>query len=185
MAASLPFVYNLKANIVDKSTTTENLDFTEYENNSDAGSIKIKPDYANTPWYVDNVEPLMYGNEDLQKVIGNIEPPTNRDIMYWYNGSGFTKLSDNAIETGTRNSVDGWNNINNHMQKYIDEDLCSIRTTVANKVAKGTAKTEGVQQFLNADNIPPTTKGAYPIILEYTLPGKSKTTSEYKMNLNL
>ncbi|MCQ2374615.1 MAG: hypothetical protein MJ069_01760 [Salinivirgaceae bacterium] len=179
------FVYNLKANIVDKSTTTENLDFTEYENNSDAGSIKIKPDYANTPWYVDNVEPLMYGNEDLQKVIGNIEPPTNRDIMYWYNGSGFTKLSDNAIETGTRNSVDGWNNINNHMQKYIDEDLCSIRTTVANKVAKGTAKTEGVQQFLNADNIPPTTKGAYPIILEYTLPGKSKTTSKYQMNLNL
>lgn len=180
-----PFVYNLKTNIVDQGATIENLDFTEYDNNSDAGNIKIKPDYANTPWYVDYVKPLMYGNEDLRKVIGNIEPPTNREIMYWYNGYGFTKITEYVLETGTRSSVGGWNNINNHMQSYIDDDLFSYRTIVANRIAKGITKAEGIERFLNANNIPATTKGAYPIVFEYTLPGKSKTTSKYQMNLNL
>lgn len=127
----------------------------------------------------------MYGNEDLRKVIGNIGPPINKDVIYWYNSSGFTKLNENALETGTRNSAGGWNNINNHMQKYIDEDLCSIRTTVANKLAKGTPKTDGVQQFMNANNIPATTSGEYPVVFEYTLPGKSKTTSKYNMSIKL
>ena len=71
------------------------------------------------------------------------------------------------------------------MQSYIDDDLCSIRTIVANKLANGTPKTDGVQQFMNANNIPATTSGEYPVVFEYTLPGKNKTTSKYQMNLNL
>lgn len=126
----------------------------------------------------------MYGNEDLRKVIGNIGPPINKDVIYWYNSSGFTKLNENALETGTRNSAGGWNNINNHMQKYIDEDLCSIRTTVANKLARGASNSDGIQYFMGANNIPSTTKGAYPIVFIQTLTGKNITTSEYQMNIN-
>lgn len=180
-----PFVYNLKANIVDQSATIENIDFTEYDNNSDVGNIKIRPVYSKTLWYVDYVKPLMYGNADLRKVLGNIEPPTNREIIYWYNSYDFTKLSDNAIETGARITVGGWNNINNHMQQYIDDDLFNYRTIVSSKLADGTPNTAGIQQFMNANNIPATTKGAYPIEFEYTLPGKNKTTSKYQISLNL
>jgi len=69
------------------------------------------------------------------------------------------------------------------MQKYIDNDLCNFRTIVANKLAKGAARTVGVQTFMNANNIPPTIAGVYPVIFEYTLPGKRAKTSDYQMNL--
>ncbi|MBO7593625.1 MAG: hypothetical protein J6T12_01545 [Salinivirgaceae bacterium] len=176
-----PYVYNLKTNILDNCSPTENFDYAEYMNYSHSGNIKIKPAYSQTPWYVNKVKPLMYGNTDLRNLIGSIEPPTNDSIMYWY--SSFSQLNDNIIETNGRQSISRWNTLNNHMQKYIDNDLCNYRTIVANKLAKGAARTVGVQTFMNANNIPPTIAGVYPVIFEYTLPGKSAKTSEYQINL--
>lgn len=176
-----PYVYNLKTNILDNCSPTENFDFAEYENYTGKGNIKIKPVYSQMPWYENKVKPLMYGNTDLRNLIGNIAPPIHDSIMYWY--SSFPKLSDNAIETNGRQSISRWNTINNHMQKYIDNDLCNFRTIVANKLAKGAARTVGVQTFMNANNIPPTIAGVYPVMFEYTLPGKSAKTSEYQINL--
>jgi len=176
-----PYVYNLKTNILDNSSPTENLDFAEYENYTGKGNIKIKPIYSQTPWYSNSVKPLIYGNTDLRNLIGSIEPPTNDSIMYWY--SSFSQLNDNIIETNGRQSISRWNTLNNHMQKYIDNDLCNFRTIVANKLAKGAARTVGVQTFMNANNIPPTIAGVYPVIFEYTLPGKRAKTSDYQMNL--
>ena len=180
-----PYVYNLKTNIIDNSAHTENFDFTEYDNDSDKGNIKIKPIYSQTPWYVNNTSPLMYGNTDLRNLIGNIQPPTHAEVMYWYNSSDFTKLVDNDIETNARLSVSAWNTINNHMQYYMDKDLADFRTKVSDKLAKGATKTAGVQRFLNADNIPPTETGNYPILFQYTLPGKNVVTSEYQVNTYL
>lgn len=177
-----PYVYNLKTNILDNCSPTENFDFAEYENYTGNGNIKIKPVYSQMPWYENKVKPLMYGNTDLRNLIGNIAPPIHDSIMYWY--SDFTKLNDNNMETNSRQEgVSDWNVINNFMQKFIDNDLCNYRTTVANKLAKGATKTPGVQTFMNANNIPSTTKGGYPIVFEYTLPGKNMKTSDYQMNL--
>ncbi len=176
-----PFVYNLKTNILDNCSPTENFDFAEYENYTGKGNIKIKPVYSQTPWYVDKVKPLMYGNTDLRNLIGNIAPPIHDSVMYWY--SSFPKLEDNAKETDGRENISRWNTINNYMQKFIDKDLCNYRTIVANKLAKGATKTAGVQTFLNANNIPSTVAGKYPIVFEYTLPGKNMKTSDYQMDI--
>lgn len=176
-----PYVYNLKTNILDNCSPTENFDFAEYENYTGKGNIKIKPMYSQMPWYENKVKPLMYGNADLRNLIGNIAPPTHDSVMYWY--SDFTKLNDNNMETNGRQSISRWNNINNYMQKFIDNDLCNYRTIVAIKLAKGATKTAGVQTFMNANNIPPTVVGMYPIVFEYTLPGKNKKTSDYQMNI--
>lgn len=177
-----PHVHNLKTNIIDNCTPTENFDFTEYENYTGNGIIKINPVYSQTPWYENSVKPLMYGNTDLRNLIGSITPPTNDSIIYWY--GDITKLSDNAIETNnSQTNAIGWNVINNYMQEFIDKDLYNYRTTVAYKLVNGAAKTTGVQFFLNANNIPPTEAGMYPILFEYTLPGKNIKTSDYQINV--
>lgn len=180
-----PFVYNLKTNIVDNSAVTENFDYVEYDNDSNTGNIIIQPVYDDMPWYTNHVKSLIYGNNDLCKLIGNIAPPINKEIFYWHSNIGFAKLSDDIIGTGTRINMGKWNSLNNHMQKYIDNDFCRYRTIVADKLVNGVNKTDGIRRFFEANNIPPTINGRYPVLFKYILPGKNIKTSEYKINLNL
>lgn len=68
------------------------------------------------------------------------------------------------------------------MQHYIDKDFTHAHNVVSNKLIKDADRSEGVKLFMMQDNLPATTKGAYPIVMRYTLPGKNIVTSEIIIN---
>ena len=180
-----PYVYNIKCNFNDNTPQVENFDIVEYNyDNRDHNLIHIEPDYQNTPWYVNNVAPLMYGNSDLRMVVGNVAPPTHNDVVDIYMNTSYTvEVDDNMLETDDRLAMTNWNVINNHMEEYIDNDLCQWHDYVANKLTNASNRSTGVNAFMAANNIPVTTKGKYPVVVKYQLPGKTKVTTTKRIDL--
>ncbi len=182
-----PFVNEINSTILENNTAVvENLDFAEYSNSEyDTKIVHFEPIYEQTPWYYNNVEPWLYGNKDLQKVTGKIEPPKKDGVVVYYrNNVGEISLNDNIIETNGRLGISMWNSIINYLEHYIDDDLYNYQTYIANKIARDSDRSTGVKEFMAVDNIPKTEHGNYPVKAKYILPGKTIKTSEYQINLN-
>lgn len=175
-------VFQLIANITDKTTKPEIIDYYE-RNNGDNNLIVLTPDYANTKWYSDNIAPLLYENSDVEKIVGNKEPPTSIGVANIGFVDAQRKLTDNETQTGIFNSRYYLGAYNNNISQHIDNDMYDIKTEVANYACNHTT-TEGVSNLLSAQHFPVLTKGNYPIIIKYKLPGKNLITSIKQMNID-
>jgi hypothetical protein len=91
-------------------------------------------------------------------------------------------LTNTEKETNGRLLLNKFSALNNEMQHFIDEDFTHARTVVSNTLVNDADRSEGVKLFMMQDNLPATTKGAYPIVMRYTLPGKNIVTSEIIIN---
>ncbi len=176
-------VFQLIANITDKTTKPEIIDYREYDYYNEGKNLMIlTPDYANTRWYTDKIAPFLYENPDVEKIVGNKEPPASIGIanMGFLDDQG--KLTDSELETGIFSSRDDLGAYNNNISIYIDQEMSDIKTEVANYVRSHT-KTQGIDKLFSVERFPILTRGNYPIIIKYKLLGKSLVTSSMRIDI--
>ena len=179
-------VYSLVANIADKTIVTELFDEVEYNRSDlDKSLVKIVPDYASTPYYTQNISPLIYENSDVENLVGDYNAPTHNEVVILGLDAQGLKLQQHDIETGVHcNKVKAKGAINNYTQYYADKDLVAIRTKLSNILTQENQRPEGVKKLFEVDKLPNFTRGQYPLVFKYVLPGKNIITSEYEININ-
>ena len=178
-------VYSLVANVADQTAVTEAFDVVEYNrNNLDPNLVVIEPDYANTPYYTQNIAPLIYENADVEHLVGDYQPPKHNEVVTLCLDAQGLQLQQADIETGMHAArVMPKGAINNYMQLYADRDLTAIRTKLSNILTQESQRPEGVKRLFQADKLPNFTSGQYPLVFKYVLPGNGIVTSEYKINV--
>lgn len=179
-------VYSLVANIADKTIVTELFDEVEYNRSDlDKSLVKIVPDYASTPYYTQNISPLIYENSDVENLVGDYNAPTHNEVVILGLDAQGLKLQQHDVETGVHcNKVKAKGAINNYTQYYADKDLVAIRTKLSNILTQESQRPEGVKKLFEVDKLPNFTRGQYPLVFKYVLPGKNIITSEYEININ-
>lgn len=179
--------FSIDVALTETSSETEFFDKFEYDrNNLDACIIKVNPNYPHTQYYKEKIAPVLYDNTDVEAIIGNYDAPNGNDVVLL---SGFSlgfSLESEDIQTGVHSAyISEYGAINNHMQFFMDQDLYNMRTKLANMQTKSKdyEQKEGVKKLFSTDFIPSFSRGIYPVLFRYTLPGKNIVTSTYIVNV--
>ena len=135
-------------------------------------------------WYKKLVAPDIYENANLRSVVGNINPPSNHDVVsVEFRSLNLPRLDDMMIESNSRPNKSHYGAITNNCLRFIDEDRMNYRSEIANMASHG-ANMKSVEKFMSLDNIPVLTFGKYPYYIKYVLPGKGIVTSKYRINVS-
>lgn len=129
-----------------------------------------------------NIVPLLYGNNDVVKITGNIKPPTTIDVVKvgWFETS--KTITDSELEIGKIRGRNPYGAFNNNISEKIDNDFYHAQTTMANYATKNTVS-QNVSDILATSMLPALTKGNYPIKAVYKLPGKNHITHTKQINI--
>ncbi len=178
-------LFSLNANIDETSTQLESFDIVEYdENNLDANLIKIEPYYVDMPYYMDKIAPLLYENYDVETIVGNYIAPINGDVVRLRMNDKNLCVNSIDIQTSQQSRlIMGTGSIDNYMQLFFGSDFKKMTTKLVNSLIYNGQYANGIVKLLTTDNIPRFTKGRYPIVFKYTLPGKGIVTSEYTTDI--
>lgn len=178
-------IYCLVADFKELTPKAEVFDGIEYDYyNPSNNLIQLTPDYSNTAWYTSKIAPLIYENADVRSVVGSITPPVDIALARIGLWEESTILSDVSLETGLTEEKINIGAFGNEISYFIDQDYNSIQRELAKYTTNHTA-TDGVKQLLQTDDLPSLTRGNYPIIAKYKLPGKDviKTTKRLDFKL--
>lgn len=180
-----PYVYALINNIYDNTALAEIFDESEYgDADYNKRLIQFEVDYNSTEWYKTYVAPNIYENVSLRSFLGDINPPSNQDVVsVEFRSLSLPRLDDTMIEANIRPNKSHYGAITNNCLKYIDEDRMRYRTEIANKASHGVDMGK-VNAFMSLDHIPALTFGEYPYIIKYVLPGKGLVTTKYRINVS-
>ena len=121
----------------------------------------------------------------MKKIVGKIAVPNTNDVVLINQTSKAEKMSNTVIETNTRISIIKYGAFENYMFYFIDAKMPSLHAIVANRIVNISERSANVTRFMQTSNIPTVTNGVYPIMMRYTLPGKSIVTSEIIINTKL
>lgn len=176
-----PHVYEINTGVQDFSSSVEMFDLSEINMaDADDNLIRIVPVYNATPWYVNQVKPLIYGNADVLKATDmvGLMPKENSDVVTVGSASKFNMLTDELLKSNSRTSVSKFAAFTNNASYHINNDYKSLRTILANTVVATNLRTDKVASFLATNHIPDLTPGEYGLELRYVLPGKNKVSSK-------
>lgn len=138
-----------------------------------------------TPWYVEEIQNLIYGNIPYQEASKVIKwrdvnicglPPKN-DIRIWQAFNNYPVLTDPEIETGVQTQKALASSLFYTMPYYWSEDYYGLRNYLAYKYSYNLTSNELIDKVLMNFSLRPVKPGLYPLKLDYILPGINKTTS--------
>lgn len=176
-------IFELIANLTDKTAKPEILDRFEYNYNNEGNNLVVlTPDYSNTKWYTNEIVPLLYGNSDAKAVLGNMEPPKNISVATIVFTENNRAMTDNEVEKGSFNSRYYSGAYNNNISERIYEEYYEAKTDLANYALSHTTN-QGIDKLLTSNYLPILTKGIYPILAKYKLPGKNHITHTKQINI--
>lgn len=183
-----PHVYELGSNIYDGAAVPEMFDLAE--NNSlapDKNMVKVVPVYGNTPWYINKVAPLIYGNtEVLEKArMTALKPPVNADVIRFGFRTPDIQLTESIIESNSRPNVAPNGVVRYYASYFIDRDFYAVRNSLANSIMDRSNASAAVAKFLSENNIPDMVNGNYELQFSYVLPGKEVVTSTVVRSIQL
>lgn len=180
-------VYNLVSNIENNRYNGEMFDNCEYDYyNLNNNLVSFEPDYNNTEYYNKRIADILYENKDVEQVVGDYTAPkNNKVIVFGYRDYSISLTDDDLKLGGNGKTVHNRGAINNHMQKYIDEDYYEISTKLANYLAGSSRRKPGIDKLMKIDSLPDLIPGIYPVRVSFKLPGKRIITSNYIINITL
>ncbi len=171
----------MTTNIIENNSEAEAFDMFEISNKMDKNLLRFKIDYDNTDWYNEKIAPIIYDNKSLLSAIKifNLSPPNKEDIVSINMTYPPSYLTKDMIQ-GVKNNFMPIGMITNHMADAIYRDFNSLQNKLANTTlsSKKLNKKE-LEEILGKSYIPSYTKGDYPIIISYVLPGKDIITSSF------
>lgn len=184
-----PHVYEINAGVQDYTSFVEMFDRSEI-NRVEASDnlIQIVPLYNATPWYVNQVKPLIYGNADVLKATAMVGllPKATPDVVKVGSNSKTNTLTDELLKSNSRASnLSKFAAFSNNAPYHINKDYKSLRTILANTVVTSKLRTDKVASFLATNSIPDQLPGDYGLELCYVLPGKGTVTSSIKRNIKV
>lgn len=179
-----PHVYEINAGVQDYTPSVEMFDRSEI-NRVEASDnlIQIVPLYNATPWYVNQVKPLIYGNADVLKATAMVGllPKVTPDVVKVSSNSKANTLTDELLKSNSRASnISKFAAFSNNAPYHINKDYNALRTILANTVVASKLRTDKVASFLATNSIPDQLPGDYGLELRYVLPGKGTVTSSIK-----
>lgn len=136
-----------------------------------------------TPWYVNQVKPLIYGNADVLKATAMVGllPKATPDVVKVSSNSKTNTLTDELLKSNSRASnISKFAAFSNNAPYHINKDYNALRTILANTIVASKLRTDKVASFLATNNIPDQIPGDYGLELRYVLPGKGTVTSSIK-----
>lgn len=176
-----PHVYKIGSGLYDYTSLSEMFDDSE-NNMTDAvdNLVQVMPLYSSTPWYTNNVAPLIYGSTDVLKAAAseNLLPPGETGVVTIGLYTASNTLTDDMVGSNSRAHVERFGAFNNNAPYYIDRDYMKLRDILANTVVQSSLKTSNVAHFLATNHIPDQTPGKYGLEIRYVLPGKGIVTSK-------
>ena len=151
--------------------------------------ITLEADPSNVPWYKNKIYPKIYADYPINGRL-NIRA-SNRDVdvlgiipvkavylwQYPYNVS----LAQDAIYAGAANLPRPEGTLSYMLARYMYDDYVDLSNQAANLYSNGSASNR-VRKLLEG-NFPMIEGGAYPIKVNYTLPGTGAVTSTFSYNV--
>ncbi|MGQ1945723.1 hypothetical protein ACT3CD_01310 [Geofilum sp. OHC36d9] len=176
-----PHVNRIDCGLYDYSSLTEMFDYSE-NNMPDAtdNMVQVSPLYNSTPWFINQVKPLIYGNVDVLRASATegLMPTGEPGVVTIGAYSTSNKLTDEMVRMNNRANVNPFGALNNEVTYYIDRDYKYLRRVLANTIVDRKLRTENLARFLATNHIPDQTSGNYGLEIRYVLPGKGIVTSK-------
>ena len=178
-------VYSLKAKREELSSNVEAFDIVEYDkNNLNSNLIKIVPDYAQMSYYTDIIAPLIYENTDVESLVGDYNAPTSDKVVILSMDANGLTLNKNDLQIGSHiQKISKYGAVSNYMQLFMNTDFIQMSTKLSNVLVNSNNRKAGVEKLLQTDEVPWFLRGNYPMIFQYTLPGKNIVTTSHVVNV--
>jgi hypothetical protein len=182
-----PYVYYLQATLYGDEMFDK---FEIYGDGVNPPLVRRTALLDNSPWYKENVEPVVYKNYPL---FGNATidwrytpevgvPPTG-EIKIWQLNYDHV-LTDNEAATGIATANASFAQFMYTLPYYWAKDYYDIRMKLANMLPSMTNPDPQVNNILKNFFWPVVSKGVYPVKFEYVLPGSNVATSSTTININ-
>ncbi len=163
---------------------TEGEMFDSYElNGTSSRMVRGAPLLESTPWYTQNIKPLLYMSNAEMSLIGvsPFKPSEQAVMLIKYNGKEV--LNDSEIESGIVSSTNGEIIIYNYLFYECEKYYGDIRSRISNRYVNNPGSVQGNHyRILNSTFVNPI-HGNYPVSLNYYLPGQNEPESTTEVDM--